>query len=133
MPNCPLRTAEDILESREQLLRTRADSQISVVRYAWQNPWWAMRRNEAFALEAIFAEALTQRSQDLPELFCPTGAIWWAKAGTLRRERTYHVAGRTGWEIPWTRGIDIDKEDDWIMAQLLLEMAETRQNNSRRR
>ena len=120
MPNCPLRTAEDIVDSHRQLIATGAESQLSVVRYGWQNPWWALRRDKNLALDPIFGEAITKRSQDLPELFCPTGAIWWAKADALRREGTYHIAGRTGWELRWTRGIDIDTEDDWAMAEVLL-------------
>jgi len=125
MPNCPLRTAEDIVDSFQQFRATRADSQISVVRYGWQNPWWAMRRDETFTLDPVFADRITERSQDLPELFCPTGAIWWAKADVLRREGTYHIAGRTGWEIPWERGVDIDTDADWIMAEVLLSIDET--------
>ena len=31
-------------------------------------------------LEPLFQEQMTVRSQDLPELFCPTGAIWWAQS-----------------------------------------------------
>jgi N-acylneuraminate cytidylyltransferase len=51
MPNCPLRTAEDIIDSYRQFVVTGAESQLSVVRYGWQNPWWAMRRNEQFSLQ----------------------------------------------------------------------------------
>lgn len=120
MPNCPFRTAADIVDSYHQLVETGANSQLSVVRYGWQNPWWALRRNEAFILEPLFNDAMTARSQDLPELFCPTGAVWWARTDALRREGTYHVLGRTGWEIPWVRGLDIDTEDDWVMAEVLL-------------
>jgi pseudaminic acid cytidylyltransferase len=126
MPNCPLRTARDIADSYGQFTHTGAEAQLSVVRYGWQNPWWAMRRDDAFALSALFEEAMTTRSQDLPELYCPTGAVWWAKADTLRREGTYHVRGKTGWEIPWIRGMDIDTEDDWAMAELLARMVENR-------
>jgi len=126
MPNCPLRTAGDILDSHAQFVHTGADSQLSVVRYGWQNPWWAMRRDERFLLEPLFENALTQRSQDLPELFCPTGAIWWARSEALRREGTYHMAGGTGWEIPWTRGIDIDTEADWTVAEVIMKTAERR-------
>ena len=129
MPNCPLRTFTDIIDSYRQFIDTGAESQISVVRYGWQNPWWAMRRDEKFTLEPVFKEYITQRSQDLPELFCPTGAVWWANAKVLRREGTYHVANRTGWEIPWERGVDIDTEDDWRMAEILLTLA---QNNQKR-
>jgi pseudaminic acid cytidylyltransferase len=118
MPNCPLRTAGDVIESYRQFRETGTESQISVVRYGWLNPWWAMRRNERRELEPIFKEQMTARGQDLAELVCPTGAIWWAQAGALRRERTFHLQNRTGWEIPWQRGIDIDTFEDWAMAEI---------------
>lgn len=123
MPNCPLRTAHDIVDSYRQFVRTGAMSQISVMRYGWQNPWWAMRRNDNYELEPVFKDYITARSQDLPELFCPTGAVWWAQADALRREGTYHVPNRTGWEISWERGIDIDTEDDWRLAEALLKLS----------
>jgi N-acylneuraminate cytidylyltransferase len=121
MANCPLRTEDDVRNSYQQFVETPAESQLSVVRYGWQNPWWAMRRAEDCSLKPLFANEITTRSQDLPDLFCPTGAIWWARADVLRRERTFHTTNRTGWEIPWQRGIDIDTEDDWQMAELLMD------------
>lgn len=119
MPNCPLRTGPDIRASYQQFRETGADAQLSVVRFGWQNPWWAMRRGSDLTLQPLFAERLTQRSQDLPALFCPTGAVWWARADVLRTQGTFHVGGRTGWEIAWTHGVDIDTEDDWILAEVL--------------
>ncbi len=124
MPNCPLRNAGDIVASYEQFVRSGATSQLSVTRFGWQNPWWAMRRKPDFSLDPLFPAALAERSQDLPELFCPTGAVWWARAGVLRSEGTFHVASRTGWEIPWMRAVDIDNEDDWNAAELLLRMSD---------
>jgi CMP-N-acetylneuraminic acid synthetase len=126
MPNCPLRTAVDILASYEQFVRTAADSQVSVVRFGWQNPWWAMRRDEQLVVAPLFQDAAVARSQDLPELFCPTGAVWWARADALRREGTYHMPGRTGWEIPWRHGVDIDTEADWEMAHALMSLEDGR-------
>jgi pseudaminic acid cytidylyltransferase len=122
MPNCPLRTANDVSDSHKQFEESGAESQISVVRYGWQNPWWAMRRNERYELEPVFKEQMTARSQDQPELFCPTGAIWWARTGTLRRTKTFHLENRTGWEIPWQRGIDIDTFEDWAIAEILFKL-----------
>jgi pseudaminic acid cytidylyltransferase len=126
MPNCPLRTAIDIIDSYRQFVNTGAESQLSVIRYGWQNPWWAMRSNENYILEPVFKDYITARSQDLPELYCPTGAIWWARADVLQREGTYHIPNRTGWEIPWERGVDIDTEEDWAMAEVLLQLAKSR-------
>jgi len=129
MPNCPLRTDENVLDSHRQFVQTGSGSQISVVRYGWQNPWWAMRRDERLTLTPVFKEFITMRSQDLPDLFCPTGAVWWARAEVLRREGTFHVDNRTGWEIPWQRGLDIDTEDDWAMAEALYSLARSGRTN----
>ncbi len=123
MPNCPLRTAEDVRLSYAQFVATGAEAQLSVTRFGWLNPWWAMRRDDRWVLTPMFEQAATQRGQDLAELFCPTGAIWWARAGVLRREGTFHVPERTGWEIPWQRAVDIDTAADWQLAELLLRTA----------
>ena len=130
MANCPLRTAPDISDSYRQFVDTGAESQLSITRYGWLNPWWSMTRNAKYRLSPVFLEQMSKRSQDLPELFCPTGAIWWAKAAVLRREKTFQVAGRTGWEIPWQRAVDIDTEDDWIMAELLMRKQSQGQRHS---
>lgn len=120
MPNCPLRTAKDLRDSYAQFRESGTVSQISVTQFGWQNPWWALRRASNFELTPLFPEQNTQRSQDLPDLFCPTGAVWWAKAEALRKGGTFHLPGRTGWEIAWPRGIDIDTSQDWQMAELLM-------------
>lgn len=120
MANCPLRTTEDVRDSYRQFVETGADSQISVTHYGWLNPWWAMTRDAEYHLAPIFAEVMGKRSQDLPEVLCPTGTIWWAKADVLRREKTFHIIGRTGCEILWKRAVDIDTEEDWEIAEFLL-------------
>ena len=119
MANCPLRNADDVRESYRQFGDTGAPAQLSVMRFGWQNPWWAMQRGDDFVLDPLFADRVTAPSQSLPELYCPTGAIWWARAEVLVEARTFHVEGRTGWEISWQHGMDIDTEDDWAMAELL--------------
>ena len=121
MPNCPLRTDEDIKDSYQQFVETQTASPISITRYGWLNPWWAMTRDHEMRVAFLRDIDPSVRSQDLPELFCPTGAIWWAKADVLRREKTFYGVGRTGWEIPWQRAVDIDTEDDWQLAELLMQ------------
>jgi N-acylneuraminate cytidylyltransferase len=121
MANCPLRTAEDLVSSHKQFSETSADTQISVVQYGWQNPWWAMRRDGTdFSLEPLFPREMTARSQDLPKLFCPTGAIWWGKTKVIREQRTFHIPGRAGWEISWQHGVDIDSPEDLAFAEALI-------------
>jgi N-acylneuraminate cytidylyltransferase len=120
MPNCPLRNALDVKASLEQFVEANADSQISVSRFGWLNPWWAATMDDRHVLEPIFQSSWCSRSQDLPVLFCPNGSVWWMKAEILRREKTFHIERRTGWEIPWQRGVDIDTEEDWKIAELIM-------------
>lgn len=120
MANCPLRTAADVCASFAQFTRSGAPAQLSVTRFGWLTPWWAMRLGHGGELQPLFPEQATRPSQALPDLVCPTGAVWWARADVLRRERTFHVPARTGWELPWQHAVDIDTEEDWQMAEVLL-------------
>lgn len=117
MANCPLRTAADVRASHAAFVASAAPAQLSVVGFGWQNPWWALRVGADGTLDPLFPDAFRARGQDLPPLVCITGAVWWAESAVLRRTRTFHVPGRTGWELPWTRGIDIDTAEDWALAE----------------
>ncbi|MGL4610491.1 MAG: pseudaminic acid cytidylyltransferase [Trueperaceae bacterium] len=123
MPNCPLRSAEDIQKSFKQFQHTNADTQLSVNRFGWLNPWWAFKIEQHHKLSPLFPEAFTTRSQDLATLYALTGALWWAKSDVLKREKTFHVETRTGFELSWQHALDIDDEEDWKMAEVLLELA----------
>jgi pseudaminic acid cytidylyltransferase len=120
MANCPLRDAADIAASYRQFAQTASNSQISVAPYGLAQPWWAMELDERFALKPLFEEALRKRSQDLPKLLCPTGAVWWAKTAALRKARSFYLQERTGWELDWRHAVDIDTEEDWSMAEALM-------------
>jgi N-acylneuraminate cytidylyltransferase len=120
MANCPLRTAANVVDSYHQFQQTGAASQISVTRYGWLNPWWAMSCSQSRRLAPLFPARACERSQDLPRLFCPTGAVWWIRSDVFRAQRTFHIDDRTGWELPWHEGVDIDNADDWRLAELLM-------------
>ena len=122
MANCPLRNTDDILVSYKQFIESSADSQISVTEYGWLNPWWAMTSDEHNILSPVFKERMGVRSQDLPRLVCPTGAIWWAKASALLAHGTFYAPNYSGWSMPWERAVDIDTEEDWKMAEVLFSL-----------
>lgn len=119
LPNCPLRTAADVRASFAAFIAGGSRAQLSVTRYGWLNPWWAMAFDGG-RLEPLFSEQLKARSQDLPTLVCPTGAVWWSTAGALQQGGTFYTPDRTGFELPWQRAVDIDDEDDWRLAELLI-------------
>jgi N-acylneuraminate cytidylyltransferase len=119
LPTCPLRNAADVQGSFQQLFATGVPAQISITRFRWLCPWWAFERDAQLHITPLFPDATKKRSQDLPLLFGPVGAIWWAQAASLRSSRNFYMPDHTGWEIPWERAVDIDTEEDWRMAELL--------------
>ncbi|WP_277678297.1 cytidylyltransferase domain-containing protein [Gracilibacillus dipsosauri] len=120
MPNCPLRTSEDIRNSINYFEKSNTAFQISVTRYQWLNPWWALHIDKNNQPKPIFEEELRSRSQDLPELYCPTGAIWIAQAEAFKKEKTFYGKNYQICELDWESAIDIDTKEDLAMAELLM-------------
>jgi len=119
MANCPLRDSRDIKLSFTNYISGGYDFQLSCFKYGWMNPWWAVKLKDKYKPESLSPEALKTRSQDLPELFCPTGAIWIARVSELLKTDTFYGPDHTMFPIPWQHAVDIDDMDDLKMAEAL--------------
>ncbi len=117
MANCPLRDAEDIKSSIETFTNRDVSSQISCFRFGWMNPWWAVKLDAKGAPDYLFPEARLARSQDLPPLYCPSGAIWTVHVQVLKAEKTFYAQGHTFYPLSWISAIDIDDNKDMEMAK----------------
>jgi CMP-N-acetylneuraminic acid synthetase len=122
MANCPLRDAKDIYNSFQNFIFGGYDFQLSCFKYGWMNPWWAVKLKDKYKPESISPEALKSRSQDLPELYCPTGAIWIARVSELFMSETFYGPDYTMFPIPWQHAVDIDDMEDLKMAEALKAM-----------
>ena len=101
---------------------------LSAFRYGWMNPWWAHQTNEKGKPAPLFAEALTQRSQDLPPLLCPTGAIWMADVVALKKSASFYGPGFEFFLIVWFAAVDIDDQEDFDMARAIFQMNKQRRH-----
>lgn len=117
MANCPLRNADDVRTSIRNFMDRKAVAQISCFRFGWMNPWWAARLDERGEPDYLFPEARIARSQDLPPLYCPSGAIWITRAPFLKEHETFYVPGHIFHPINWISAMDIDDEQDLKMAK----------------
>lgn len=115
---CPLRNSTDIQDAYQFFSDKKAPFLISCYRYVWMNPWWAVTLDDENKPTWIFDEE-KKRSQDLPPLFSPTGAIWIAKVESLKRDRTFYGQDHIFWEMDWRRALDIDKREDIILGLAL--------------
>lgn len=119
MANCPLRNASDIVAAYDHFRQSDNKFQISCFKFGWMNPWWAMKLDERGIPTKIFPETGEIRSQDLPELYCPTGAIWIANVDALKQCGTFYGDGYKAFPLDWKSAIDIDNYDDLEMALIL--------------
>ena len=123
MANCPLRSAHDINAALDQFEQNGAPAQISCFSYGWMNPWWAVKLDDAGTPERLFPEGYgTVRSQDLPELFCPTGAIWIADTAALRKHESFYMPDHRFFPLSWQSALDIDDAGDMQLAEAVYTM-----------
>jgi CMP-N-acetylneuraminic acid synthetase len=118
MANCPLRGVKEIDTAIESFYENEQESQISFFKYGWMNPWWAHTINNNVP-SALFKQAGKKRSQDLNDLFCPTGAIWICKSEILKKYKTFYSPNYRANTINWISAMDIDDYDDLKMAEAL--------------
>ena len=117
LPTCPLRTEVHIADAVDHFVGQGIAFQISVVDYGGANPWWAHTREESGIGHPAFPDKLAARSQDLPRVYCPTGAIWLADSVALKKARNFYGPGYALWSIDRLAGIDIDDGDDLALAR----------------
>lgn len=118
MANCPLRNETDLKKSIASFKNKKRDFQISCFKFGWMNPWWSFKINKKNKAKPLFPKQLKQRSQDLPNLFCPTGAIWIAKTKKLIKTKSFYGKNFSFEELNWVNAIDIDDIDDFKFAQI---------------
>jgi N-acylneuraminate cytidylyltransferase len=120
LPSCPLRRSRHIIEAVDNFRRRGANFQISCAEFGWTNPWWAVTLDDHLVPQPLFPEHRQARSQDLPRLYCPTGAIWIAAVESLYRAGTFYGPGHIYFPLEWSAGVDIDNPDDLELARALL-------------
>lgn len=121
MPNCPLRNADAIRTAVAGFEANGGGLQISCTAYGWTNPWWASELAADGQPRPLFPEQRLKRSQELPALYCPTGAIWLGDTAALRQAGTFYGPGHRFLPLDFWSAVDIDTKEDLAMASALAE------------
>ncbi|OGT07440.1 MAG: acylneuraminate cytidylyltransferase [Gammaproteobacteria bacterium GWF2_41_13] len=119
MANCPTRGSQEIVDSYNHFTQAEVNYQLSCFKFGFMNPWWAARLDESSKPAFIFPESLQMRSQDLPDLYCPTGAIWIARVPNLIKEKTFYGQDHIFYPIGWKEALDIDNREDLELAAII--------------
>lgn len=129
MANCPLRTSQHVCDAMNSFLQKNASSQISCFKFGWMNPWWAAKMDSDGFPKWVFPKSRSSRSQDLPDLYCPSGALWIAKSQTLRAHQSFYSPDHVFDVIDWMSAMDIDDEEDWAMADACKTLQQIKSRN----
>ncbi|WP_421976515.1 cytidylyltransferase domain-containing protein [Roseivirga seohaensis] len=116
MPNCPLRSSTSIIEQMNAFGHTGNCSVLSGFSYGMSNPWWAHKHYDDGSSAPLFESALKERSQDLPQLICPSGATWISSKVKLLKHRTFYSPNYRFFHLDWKEAIDIDDAQDLELA-----------------
>lgn len=119
MANAPLRKSIDIINHYNEFVSQEREFQLSSFKFGWMNPWWAAKLQEDNSPEWMFPEGITKRSQDLDDLYCPTGVIWIANVEKLKKSNTFYGPNYKFCEIDWKSAVDIDDYEDLEFAKAL--------------
>ena len=86
-------------------------------------PFWAIELDDQQRIKFYWGENyFRMRSQDMPVVYVPTGALRWVKAEALREKRSFYGEGALGFILPRKRAVDIDDEEDLLFARALLKV-----------
>jgi N-acylneuraminate cytidylyltransferase len=122
MPNCPLRRSVEVEDAFNFFVSDNHSFQISCFEYGWMNPWWSHTQDEDFTAKPFLQDfTINKRSQDLPKLYCPTGAIWIAETEALLQSETFYGKAYRFHPMNWMRAVDIDDEKDLDLASIIFQ------------
>ena len=122
-PTSPLRTTRHINEAIELLSKKRADSVIGVTEL--EHPLeWTDTIPENLSMDGFFSQirSSTTRSQNYPTRYRINGAIYLGRISRILSENSLFLGhGSFAYKMDHSCSIDIDTENDFIFAEVLLQ------------
>lgn len=118
-PTSPLRNEKCIDAVVEKIMRTGADSVVTVCSVK-QHPYWnfTIKRDRIFPL--ISNDIKPSRRQDLPEMFAPNGAVYVVRRDVLFNQNSILGKDTRALVMPVEESVDIDDYFDWFIAEMTL-------------
>jgi CMP-N,N'-diacetyllegionaminic acid synthase len=118
-PTSPFCSAQDIDGCLEILHKEKAPSAVTVFEVD-KHPNWMYSFSKGSRIQPLIeGEKRTTRRQDLPRVFALNGAVFIARCDWVASQRDFISPETVAYEMPKNRSIDIDTENDLLLANLL--------------
>ena len=121
-PTCPFTTSNDIDKSLARLIKSGADSIISVVNVGAIHPYRMKTISEKGELIDFCSDVRDDMMprQKLPSVFLRSGDIYAVKRDILIKNSSLKGRKSLAYVIPEERAINIDTINDWKLAEVYL-------------
>lgn len=119
-PTTPLRTTEDIDNALKKLIKTGADSVISVVNVGPMHPVRMKRIVNDRLVDYAEEEMENMPKELLPPVYIRSGAIYAVKRDILVNKRSFKGDDCRPYVMPEGRSINIDNEMDFLLAEAVM-------------
>lgn len=124
LPTCPFRKSVDVQNAYDLFVQKGEEMPVvSVTKYDF-SPMHALRwadDTNMIAIREPEAYADTTRTQDIPDLYHPNGAIYFTPIQHLSKHGEFFVEPLAGSLMPPERSIDIDLPHEFEIANLYME------------
>lgn len=119
-PTSPLRTGIDLDNAIKLFEQKQAVSLVSVCE-SEANPYYLFKKQGDSLVPLSEKELGFKRSQDLDKVFRLNGAIYIIKTEEFIKYKSFIINETIGFEMPMIRSVDIDDDQDWQLAEAILE------------
>ena len=129
LPSSPFRRARHVVEALEQYRRQGTGFLMSVSRLDTALLSAHVVRDgrmEPLLPEWIGRLGARAHKSKLPELVKSNGAVTIVDVARFRAEKNYYVYPLAAYEMPWPEGLDVDTEDDMLLAEALVNAGRAR-------
>jgi pseudaminic acid cytidylyltransferase len=79
----------------------------------------ALRLDSTSHVSAFYPENMNKRSQDLEPAFHDAGQFYWGTQQGWLNQQSIFGGDAIGYPLPRHRLVDIDNEEDWVLAETL--------------
>lgn len=125
-PTCPLRTTKDIDRGIRKILKTKADSVISVCKLEYLSyPNLVKKIKDDRIYPYIKSKREITRHQALPYLYRLNGALYVVRRDTLMNKGTFFGTDTRAIVMEPAKSVDIDTMLDFKMAEYILKNMKT--------
>ncbi|MAB87020.1 MAG: pseudaminic acid cytidylyltransferase [Rhodobacteraceae bacterium] len=115
----PMRSAEDILATRNLLEPGKCDFAVAVSRYQFP-PHQALKLESDDFASPVWPDLVTKRTSELGDLVVDNGSTYAVHSLAFLEHRTFFGPGTRVHAMPFTRSIDIDEPSDFEMMKLMM-------------